>query len=41
VQHFHRLTVDDIRRETDECVSLRFAVPPALAETFASIPAST
>ena len=34
MQHFHRLTVDEVRRETDECVSLRFAVPPTLAETF-------
>jgi ring-1,2-phenylacetyl-CoA epoxidase subunit PaaE len=34
VQHFHRLTVDEVRRETADCVSLRFAVPPPLAGIF-------
>jgi ring-1,2-phenylacetyl-CoA epoxidase subunit PaaE len=31
---FHRLTIAELRRETADCVSLRFAVPPHLAETF-------
>ena len=29
--HFHALRVKDVRRETAECVSLAFAVPPELA----------
>jgi len=32
---FHDLTVAEIRRETRDAVSIRFEVPPALAQTFA------
>lgn len=32
--HFHTLTVRNIRRETDDCVSISFAVPETLADTF-------
>lgn len=32
---FHTLTVQDIRQETADCVSVAFAVPDALKETFA------
>ncbi|MEM8687340.1 MAG: ferredoxin--NADP reductase [Pseudomonadota bacterium] len=32
---FHKLTVADVRRETDQAVSLVFQVPPELKETFA------
>lgn len=32
--HFHPLTVSDVRHETDDCVSIRFAVPEALREAF-------
>lgn len=32
--HFHPLTVKDIRRETADCVSVSFIVPPALEEAF-------
>jgi len=31
---FHRLVVHDIRRETADCVSLAFAVPPELAAAY-------
>ncbi|HQT76863.1 MAG TPA: phenylacetate-CoA oxygenase/reductase subunit PaaK [Rhodopila sp.] len=31
---FHRLTVAEVRRETADAVSLRFAVPPDLAEDY-------
>jgi ring-1,2-phenylacetyl-CoA epoxidase subunit PaaE len=34
-KEFHRLTVAEIVAETDEARSIRFAVPPELAETFA------
>lgn len=32
--HFHRLTVTDIRNETDECVSIAFAIPDGLKNDF-------
>src|ERR1700730_7310851 len=32
--HFRRLTIKDIRRETPECVSIAFAIPPGLQEEF-------
>lgn len=32
--HFHKLTVKDIRRETDECVSIDFIVPAEIKEEF-------
>lgn len=32
--HFHPLTISDIRRETNDCVSISFAIPPSLAEQF-------
>ena len=32
--HFRRLTIKDIRRETPDCVSIAFAVPPELQEEF-------
>jgi ring-1,2-phenylacetyl-CoA epoxidase subunit PaaE len=32
--HFHALTVQDLRRETADCVSVAFAVPPALQDAF-------
>jgi ring-1,2-phenylacetyl-CoA epoxidase subunit PaaE len=35
---FHELEVVEIRRETDECVTIRFAVPPELAPVFAYQP---
>lgn len=35
---FHELTIKDIRRETDECVSIAFAVPAELEEAYAFIP---
>jgi ring-1,2-phenylacetyl-CoA epoxidase subunit PaaE len=35
---FHRLTVADIRRETDDTVSVSFAVPPELAEHYRFLP---
>ncbi len=34
-QHFHALEVLDVIRETADCISVRFAVPDALRETFA------
>jgi ring-1,2-phenylacetyl-CoA epoxidase subunit PaaE len=33
--HFHPLTVRDIRRETNECVSIAFDIPEALQDLFA------
>jgi len=33
--HFHPLTVKEVRRETNDCVSIAFDIPPALEETFA------
>lgn len=35
---FHRLRVADVRRETDECVSMALAVPEELAEEFRFAP---
>ncbi|HSF44768.1 MAG TPA: FAD-binding oxidoreductase, partial [Chitinophagaceae bacterium] len=32
--HFHSLTVKDIRRETDDCISVAFEVPSALENDF-------
>ena len=32
---FHRLTISEVRRETPDSVSIRFDVPPSLAELFA------
>ncbi len=32
--HFRKLTIKDIRRETPECVSIAFAIPPELQEEF-------
>lgn len=32
--HFHHLTVSDIRRETDTCISVAFEIPSALKEIF-------
>ena len=31
---FHTLTVNEVRRETPDCVSIAFDVPNALAEDF-------
>lgn len=33
-KHFHPLTIKEVRRETPECVSLSFHIPPELQETF-------
>jgi ring-1,2-phenylacetyl-CoA epoxidase subunit PaaE len=32
--HFHSLQVKDVVRETEDCVSITFQVPPELANTF-------
>ncbi|RYY99082.1 MAG: phenylacetate-CoA oxygenase/reductase subunit PaaK [Chitinophagaceae bacterium] len=32
--HFHTLSVKKVQRETDDCVSISFAVPPELQDTF-------
>lgn len=32
--HFHKLTVNDIRKETEECVSICFDIPPELEKEF-------
>src|SRR5687767_1476187 len=32
--HFHSLPVKEIRRETDECVSVEFEIPPELIKDF-------
>jgi len=34
MSHFHKLTIEDIRRETADCVSIAFTVPPQLREAF-------
>lgn len=34
MMHFHRLMVSEVRKETDECVVITFAVPEELKETF-------
>lgn len=36
--HFHPLRIKDIRRETNECVSIAFAIPEALESAFAFKP---
>lgn len=33
--HFHALTIQDVRQETNDCVSVSFVVPDSLKETFA------
>src|SRR6266436_10297997 len=35
---FHRLAVDDLRRETSDAISLTFAIPDELAEDYAFAP---
>ena len=35
MSRFHRLEVAEVRRETDECVSVRLDVPPDLRPVFA------
>ncbi len=32
--HFHKLTIAEVRKETADCVSILFSVPPELANTF-------
>ena len=32
--HFHKLKVKEIRRETADCVSIRFEIPPELKDSF-------
>jgi ring-1,2-phenylacetyl-CoA epoxidase subunit PaaE len=32
--HFRTLTIEDVRRETADCVSVAFSIPPALREEF-------
>ncbi len=32
--HFQKLTVAEVRKETSDCVSIAFTIPPALKETF-------
>jgi ring-1,2-phenylacetyl-CoA epoxidase subunit PaaE len=32
--HFHELAVKEVRRETNDCVSISFSIPPELKETF-------
>jgi ring-1,2-phenylacetyl-CoA epoxidase subunit PaaE len=32
--HFHKLTVKDIRKETEECISICFNIPPELEKEF-------
>ena len=34
MSHFQKLLVEDIRRETADCVSIAFTIPPALREEF-------
>src|SRR6185312_6663392 len=36
--HFHKLTIKDIRKETDECVSIGFDIPVEVKEEFSFIP---
>lgn len=38
MSRFHPLPIADLRRETEDAVSMAFAVPPALAAEFAFIP---
>ncbi|MCG2616132.1 phenylacetate-CoA oxygenase/reductase subunit PaaK [Terrimonas sp. NA20] len=32
--HFHKLRIKDIRKETDDCISISFAIPEELKDTF-------
>jgi ring-1,2-phenylacetyl-CoA epoxidase subunit PaaE len=32
--HFHKLRVKDIRKETDDCVSISFDIPAGLKDLF-------
>jgi ring-1,2-phenylacetyl-CoA epoxidase subunit PaaE len=32
--HFHKLKIKDIRKETDDCISISFDIPEALKDTF-------
>ena len=34
-QHFHSLEIKDVRRETADCISVAFAIPDELKQTFA------
>jgi len=34
MSHFHKLRIEDIRRETADCVSIAFTIPSQLKETF-------
>src|ERR1700743_3038272 len=36
--HFRTLQIEDVRRETAECVSVAFTIPPDLREEFRSRP---
>ena len=38
VPKFHRLAIDDLRRETSDAVSMTFAIPGELAEDYAFAP---
>ena len=38
VPKFHRLAVDDLRRETNDAISMTFAIPQSLADDFAYMP---
>ena len=38
VPKFHRLAVDDLRRETADAVSMTFAIPGELAQDYAFAP---
>lgn len=34
MSHFQKLTIEDIRRETADCISIAFTIPPRLREEF-------
>jgi len=36
--HFHQLSIKDIRKETDECVSISFEIPREIQKDFQFIP---
>ena len=38
IPRFHRLAVNDLRRESPDAVSLTFAIPPALADDYSFAP---
>ena len=40
IPRFHRLIVNDLRREASDAVSLTFAIPPELAGDYAFAPGS-